>query len=382
VNEGNSPRRHPRTIISIVSTAIIHAGCAVSEPVRHREPAVSEVTDRRFDSYLQELAAREHFTGVVLIMREGAILHAKGYGMAAGNRANTVDTKFHVGSITKQFTAAAIMQLVEKGVLQLDGAINDYLPQNFRSAKWRAVTVHHLLTHTSGIADYGVSRDYYRVEKGFCPRDTVDGMVTEAMRKDLEFVPGSKYAYSNLGYALLGIIIENRTNTSYDEYMRKHILDPMGMASSRIHVVGQVPAEGEAEGFRWSEERGKHVPDDVVSLPATAPDGGLITTLGDFARWTRILTAGPQTIMSQDSIKLMSRAQTRIGNGGPLDSIGYGLFVGDRLIGHGGLVVGFSSQFVFDRDTHSLIVVFSNDSTDDPQRVTFGLLTILLSPDS
>ena len=366
---------------SITCAVFFLASCSIHEPVGDREKLVLEVNDSRFDSYLQKMVAKEHFTGVALVMREGNILHAKGYGAATSNRANDVDTEFHVGSITKEFTAAAIMQLVEKGVLKLDGHINSYLPAKYRSEKWDAVTVHHLLSHTSGIPNYAVTRDYYHVVKGFCPAVTVDGMVREAMGKDLEFSPGSKYAYADLGYTLLGIIIENQTHTSYANYIKKHILNAMGMASSRIHVVGRAPDEDEAEGLRWSAELGRHVPDDVVSLPSTAPDGGLITTLGDFVRWARIFSAGDQTILSQDSIKLMSTPQIRIGNGGPLDGMGYGLYVGDRLIGHGGLVVGFSSQFVYDRDTRSLIVVFSNDVSGTPQEVVFGLLTLMLTPD-
>jgi CubicO group peptidase (beta-lactamase class C family) len=368
--------------LSIISAVLIQSGSSVPEPAGTRGTRVHEVSDSRFDSFLQEMATKEHFTGAVLIMREGKIVHAKGYGAATDHRANSVDTRFHAGSITKEFTAAAILQLVERGVLKLDSPINRYLPRKYRSAKWDAVTVHHLLSHTSGIADYAVVRDYYLVVKGFCSGHTVDGMVKEAMGKDLEFVPGSKYSYANLGYTLLGIIIETQTNTSYDEYLKANILDPMGMESSKIHAVRDAPAEDEAAGHRWSDEQGKHVPDDIVILPATTPDGGLITTLGDFAKWTRIFTAEDQTILSRDSIKLMVSPKIRIGNGGPLDSMGYGLFVGDRLIGHGGLVVGFSSQFVFDRETRSLIVVFSNDASDNPQRVVFGLLTLLLAPDS
>jgi D-alanyl-D-alanine carboxypeptidase len=125
-----------------------------------------------------------------------------------------------------------------------------------------------------------------------------------------------------------------------------------------------------------------HVPDEVVMLPVTEPDGGLITTLADFAKWSRIFSGGDQTILSQDSIDLMSSPKIAIGNGGPLDSMGYGLFVGDRLIGHGGLIVGFSSQFVFDRESRSLIAVFSNDAGGNPQQVTSGLLTLLLTPGS
>jgi D-alanyl-D-alanine carboxypeptidase len=340
-----------------------------------------EVSDSRLDSYLREMATKENFTGVALVMRDGKVVHAKGYGAATGSRANSVDTKLHVGSITKQFTAAAILQLVDNGVLKLGDSINRYLRLEYRSAKWDGVTVHHLLSHTSGITDYGVSRDYYHVVKGFCLGDTVDGMVKEAMAKDLEFVPGSKYSYTNLGYTLLGAIIENQTNTSYGEYIKHNILEPMGMTSSRIHTARHVPADEEAQGLRWSEGLAMHVPDDVAMLPVTEPDGGLITTVGDFAKWARIFTDDEQTILSKQSIKLMSSPQIRIGNGGPLDSMGYGLYVGERLVGHGGLIVGFSSQFVFDRETRSLIAVFSNDVSGNPQQVTFGLLTLLLTPD-
>jgi CubicO group peptidase (beta-lactamase class C family) len=365
---------------SIICAAHFLSACSVPQPAPFRGALVGEVSDSRLDSYLQEMAAKEHFSGAALVMREGNVVHAKGYGLATGNRANQVDTAFHVGSITKQFTAAAILQLVEKGVLKLDDPINIHLPPRFRSAPWSEVTVHHLLSHTSGIADYGVARDYYHLVKGFCSRDTVEGMVKEAMGKDLAFAPGSNYSYTNLGYTLLGIIIENETSKSFDDYIKENIFDPMAMRSSKFDSGAQDVAEDAAEGLRWNGEMGKHVPDDIVLLPATAPDGGLITTLDDFVRWTRIFTAGDQTILSQASIHLMTSPHIRIGNGGPLDSMGYGLFVGDRLIGHGGLVVGFTSQFVFDRETRSLIVVFSNDATDDPQRVAFGLLTLLLTP--
>jgi D-alanyl-D-alanine carboxypeptidase len=368
-----------RMTVSIAGALLLQAGCSVPPPVDDHGPRFREVTDSRFEPFLQDMATKQHFTGGVLVMRDGKVLHAKAYGPATGSRPNTVDTRFHVGSITKEFTAAAIMQLVEKGMLRLDGPINGYLPQRYRSAKWDTITVHHLLPHTSGIPDYAVTRDYYHVVKGFCPPDTVDGMVREAMSEELEFAPGTKYSYTNLGYTLLGVIIENQTHTSFADYIKRNVLEPMGMSASSMEVVGRVPNAAEAQGFRWDAQRGMHVPDDVVTLPATSPDGGLITTLGDFSQWARIFTAGEQQILSQDSLRLMSTPHIHIGNGGPLDEMGYGLFVGDRLIGHGGLVVGFSSQFVYDRETRSLITVFSNDFDGNPQQVTFGLLTLLLT---
>lgn len=366
----------------IILAAHFQAGCAGPQAVATRVTTVRQVSDSRFDSYLKEMEKDEHFTGVALIMRQGEIVHAKAYGAATDNRANTVDTKFRVGSITKQFTAAAIMQLVEKGVVKLDGSINTYLPEQYRSPKWGVVTVHHLLSHTSGISDYAVTRDYYDVVEGFCVGDTVNAMVREAMSKDLEFVPGSKYSYTNLGYTLLGLVIENQTKTPYDEYIEENILAPMGMTSSKIHVVGNVPTQDEAEGLRWSEERGRHVPDEIVTLPTTAPDGGLVTTVGDFVKWARIYTGGQQPMLSQHSINVMSTPVIEIGAGGPLDSMGYGLYVGDRLIGHGGRIVGFSSQFIFDRETGSLIVVLTNNVSNNPQRIATGLVTILLTSNS
>ncbi len=358
---------------SLLFVVFICSGCKVAEPARIQGP---------FDAYLREMAAKEHFSGVALIMREGKILHARGYGTATAARANAVDTRFHVASITKQFTAAAIMQLAEQGMVKLDGSINTYLPAGYRSPTWDAVTVHQLLSHTSGIPDYAVTRDYYHLDRGFALDDTVDGMLKEAMGKDLEFLPGSRYAYSNLGYTLLGSIVENLTGISYAEFVKRNLLEPMGMMSSSVDVAPHVPADDEAQGLRWNDELAQRIPDDAATLPATAPDGGLITTLEDFAKWTRMLSGGEQSILSQDSIRLMSTPHVHIGNGGPLDSMGYGLFVGDRLTGHGGLIVGFRSQFILDRETRSVIAVFSNDASNDAHQVALGLLTLLLTADS
>ena len=152
----------------------------------------SEVVDSTAEAFLQEMIKNDHFTGVALVMHKGKVVHARGYGMASAGKKNSVATAFHVASITKQFTAAAIMQLVEKGLVDLNGPINNYLPHKYRSPKWNSVTIHHLLSHTSGIVDYAVTRPYYDVVKGFCLGNTVI-MIKEAMVKDLQFAPGTKF---------------------------------------------------------------------------------------------------------------------------------------------------------------------------------------------
>lgn len=341
------------------------------------EAEVSEVIEPRIDAYLQEMKVDQRFTGVAMVSRAGEVVHASGYGMATSTIPNNVDTALHVASVSKQFTAAAIMQLVERQILDLGESINAYLPEQYRSPNWKTVTAHHLLSHSSGITDYAVTRPYYDVVDGFCLGDTIDGMIKEAMGKELEFVPGTRYSYSNIGFTLLGVILENQTGMPYEQYLQDNILDPLGMSNSRVHIEGHVPVGNEASGFRWDDDENKHVKDDIVSLPVTAPDGGLVTTLGDFVAWTRIYVNTDNEVLSQASVDRMTRPQIAIGRGGPLDNYGYGLYVGDRLIGHAGYIVGFRSYFVLDRQTDTLIAVFTNNVTNVPQQIVFGLLDIV-----
>jgi CubicO group peptidase (beta-lactamase class C family) len=345
------------------------------------EPVLEhEVIDPTIEAYMQRMVAEDHFTGVALAAHGGDIIHAAGYGRATEDSDNHVSTAFHVASITKQFTAAAVLQLIEKGIVSLDSSVNTYLPETYRSPKWDDLTLHHLLSHTGGLPDYAVVRDYYDVVDGFCLGDTVDGMVREAMAKDLEFVPGSAWAYSNLGYTLLGLVIREQTQTPYDQYLKENVLEPMGMHSSRIHVIGHVPADNEAAGHRWDEATSAHVHDDVVSLPVTEPDGGLVTTLADFLKWTRIYLGEEQTILTDQSIALMT-TPVRVTHltrpqGGPI-SYGYGLLVAGELVGHSGYIVGFTSHFELHREKELLVVVFSNSTSNDTVGIAQRILEIM-----
>ena len=369
----------------VVLVVALGGGCSPSQNPSTIEDTstdgglVRETVDAQSEAFLQEMVKEEHFSGVALVMRRGEIVHARGYGRATSEKDNAVDTVFHVASITKQFTAAAIMQLVEAGSIDLETSVNEYLPEEYRSPHWANVTVHHLLSHTGGVPDYAVERDYYEVVDGFCLGGTVDGMLKEAMAKELEFEPGSKWSYSNIGFTLLGLVIENQTSLPYAEYLELNVLDPMGMSSSRVHVIGHVPTADEAAGHRWDEEQGTHVPDDVVSLPVTAPDGGLLTTLADFIKWTRIYMGEEPGILSRESLERMASPAispfSKNPRGAPA-SYGYGLLVADGLLGHSGYIVGFRSDFMVDRDQKLLIAVFSNNTTNDPWRIAVGLLRI------
>lgn len=360
-------------------------GDAALKSSTEKVPTIREVVDPRSERYLRQMVEEERFSGAALVLKAGTIIHAKGYGSATDETDNAVDTVFHVASVTKQFTAAAILQLVEREMVDLDTSVNEYLPQQYRSPKWESVNIHHLLSHSSGVPDYALTRDYYDVVDGFCLGDTVDGMVKEAMTKDLEFEPGSDFAYSNIGFTLLGLVIENQASTPFNEYLKANVLEPMGMASSRVHIIGHVPTAKEAAGYRWNEEIDAHSPDKVVTLPVTDPDGGLVTTLSDFIRWADIYMGGRQEILTQESLAKMTTPVISIPSTdsdfadprGVPQSYGYGLFIGESLVSHPGYIVGFRSHFIVDREQQVLIAVFSNNTTNNPRRISTGLLKLL-----
>jgi len=368
----------------VISAAALCLACSGRGSESHPDATspeahvIREVVELKSDSFLQQMVQEERFSGVALVMREGEVLHARGYGQATSDSLNDVTTAFHIASVTKQFTAAAVLQLVETGAVDLDTSVNEYLPEQYRSPNWGDVKVHHLLSHTSGVPDYAVVRDYYDVVDGWCLGDTVDGMVNEAMAKDLEFSPGSKFEYSNIGFTLLGFLIEHVSGVPYEEYLNSNLFEPMGMESTRVHVIGHLPAENEAEGHRWNEELGAHAPDAVVTLPVTAPDGGIVTTLADFVKWTEIYLGGEQTVLSQESLDAMRRPAMAAAEGDARGvGYGYGLSLSERTLSHGGYIVGFRSHFIVDPVQELLIVVFSNNTTSNPNRISSGLLKLL-----
>jgi CubicO group peptidase (beta-lactamase class C family) len=308
------------------------------------------------------------------------IIHAKGYGMAQDGIQNRISTKFHIASITKQFIAAAIMQLLEHEKITLEESINKFLPAQYRSDKWNNVTIHQLLTQTSGIEDYAVNRDYYQVEKGFCLGNTVDGMIKEAMEKELNFSPGSKFSYSNIGYTLLGKIIENTTGEPFHSYLKNNVLEPLEMYSSFIHTTDYTVSKDEAIGYRWDNELKKYVLDDMVSLPVTEPDGNLVTTLADFLKWTNIYFNTNQKVINEVSIRKMTFPYIENDFSFRKDQspkYGYRLSLTAGVISHPGYIVGFRSHIIVDTNNNIRVFVFNNNVSNNPKNISSGIYNIL-----
>src|SRR6185436_13682312 len=192
---------------------------------------------------IQELLSLAHkyrqFNGSVLVAENGKVVYKGAYGLAnmEWDIPNTPDTKFRLGSITKQFTATVILQLVEQGKIKLDAKLTDYLPE-YRKDTGDKVTIHNLLTHTSGIPSYtslpgffqNVSRNPF----------TVDDFIKKYASGELEFEPGTKFVYDNSGYFLLGAIIEKVTGKPYEQVLKENIFDPLGMKNSGYDRWGTI----------------------------------------------------------------------------------------------------------------------------------------------
>jgi CubicO group peptidase (beta-lactamase class C family) len=212
-------------LLTFCLISMISDGAARAQiPPPDGQALVSKVED-----YMAARVKRDHFSGSILIARDGRVLVSQGYGMANLEHEvpNTPQTKFRLGSITKQFTAMAILILQERGKLAVQDKIKKYLPDAPKA--WDEITIHHLLTHTSGIPNYTENLDFLRT---LPVRVTLKELIAKFKDKPLDFKPGDKFKYSNSGYILLGQIIENASGENYPRFMNETIFAPLKMTDT------------------------------------------------------------------------------------------------------------------------------------------------------
>ncbi|MDH4271095.1 MAG: serine hydrolase [Candidatus Aminicenantes bacterium] len=300
------------------------------------------------------------FNGTVLVAENGKILYKKGFGLAdmEWNIPNKPDTKFRLGSVTKQFTSMLVLQLVEDGKINLEGKLSDYLPY-YRQDTGKKVTIHHLLTHTSGIPSLTnlpsfmseVSRNPYPVEE----------VVKRFCSGDLEFEPGAKYRYNNSGYFLLGAVIEKVTGQPYEKVLEERIFKPLGMKNSGYdHHATILP--NRAAGYEQSLEGYANAPYLDMSLPYAA--GSLYSTVEDLYLWDQALYA--DRLLSAKMKELLFKPHVQ----NPGSAYGYGWSVGKRklpqskrevsIVAHGGGINGFNTLIERYVDDKHLVVLLNN----------------------
>lgn len=314
------------------------------------------------DAIVQEAMTAQRIPGVaVLVVQGGRVLKARGYGLANLEHDVPVTTRtlFQSGSIGKQFTAAAVLSLVDEGAISLDDAITRFYPD--APEAWRGITVRHLLTHTSGIPNYTDGRVDYR-------RDyTEDDLARLAYEMPLDFPPGAEWRYSNTGYVLLGGVIGKVTGAHYGERLRTRIFAPAGMTTARvIDEAAIVPHR--AAGYRLvnGEWRNQSWVSPVLN---TTADGSLYLSIEDYLAWDRVLRA--RSILSPASwtaafepVRLTSGRRHPYGLGWEVDRIG-----GQDVQRHGGSWQGFQTYLARYLGDDLTVVVLANLAQSRPGRI-------------
>jgi CubicO group peptidase (beta-lactamase class C family) len=316
-------------------------------PAPTSTPAPSPTAAPDLEAELDRLLGSD-FNGSVLAAKDGEILYAKGIGMAddATKLANTPETRFRIGSITKQFTAMGILILESRGLIKRSDSICDYIDDCPKA--WKAVTVEHVLDHTSGIASF-TEQPTFDPMKAATPAQTV-ASVTDI---PLTWAPGEFFSYTNTGYVLLGMVIEKVSGRSYAAFMQDEIFSPLGMKDSG-YEDGDTPglATGYADGFTEAE------PLDM-SVPYAA--GGLYSTVLDLNRWEEALYTeqlAPAADMARFFAPLVESTD-QVGFG-----YAYGQYVGDdrgsKRISHDGGINGFYTYLSRYPDDHITVALLTN----------------------
>lgn len=321
-------------------------------------------------SYLAETYAADRPGAAVVIMEKGKILHQAGYGLANVELDVPIsnDTVFRIGSVTKQFTAAGIMLLQQRGQLSVSDPIRNYLPDY--PTHGHVITVEQLLTHTSGIMSYTDIPDY--MDSGIRNDLTTEELIDVFKNKPMDFAPGDKWNYSNSGYVLLGAIIEAVAGTSYEEFVATQISAPLGL----IHTVygGPKLVPNRAAGYELDND-GNIVNARFLSMTQPHAAGSLLSTTGDLVKWHKVLTGGE--FIHDDSYKQMTTPTLL--NDGESFPYGFGLGLelirGRRLIAHGGGINGFRCYTMWLPDEDVYVAVLTNGGSDGPSPMTVAKLT-------
>src|SRR3954447_5477315 len=254
---------------------------------------------QKIDQLISTYNQYGQFNGSALVAENGKVLLKKGYGLAnmEWNIPNQPDTKFRLGSITKQFTATLILQLVEQGKIKLDGKLSDYL-DTYRKETGNKITIHHLLTHTSGVPNYTALPGFFQnVSRN---PFTVTEFIQKYASGDLEFEPGSKFSYSNSGYFLLGAIVEKISGKPYEQVLKENIFDPVGMKNSGFDHYDRI-IDKRASGYIKTSKGYQNAPYLDMSIPYAA--GSLYSTVEDMFLWDQALRG--DKILSEKSKQLM-----------------------------------------------------------------------------
>jgi CubicO group peptidase (beta-lactamase class C family) len=325
-------------LLTLLAAAFLLAAC---------QPSQEETIAARVDDIVHSQVDNKKFTGSVLVAKGDHILFNKSYGLAnvEWNIPNTPTTKFRIGSVTKQFTAAAILLLAQQGKLKLEDPVKTHWPEAPRS--WDKITIFHLLTHTSGIPD-GLSVEW---ETQKVNETSAEKTLNRVRHKPLDFEPGNQFRYSNYGFILLGYLIERISGQTYAEFLGKQIFTPLGMKDSGADSNSAI-IPMRAAGYSPGPDG--LVNADYVNMTFPHAAGVLYSTTEDLLRWTQGLFGGK--LLSATLLEQMTTPFK--------DNYGFGVGVvhkkGLTMISHSGGIDGFNSNLSYFVEEKITIAVLSN----------------------
>jgi D-alanyl-D-alanine carboxypeptidase len=349
-------------------------------PVSLAQPPSDDEFRQKVNSTAARVLTQPGAAGfAVTVVRNGEILLEEGFGAAEVEHAVPVraDSIFRIGSVTKQFTAAAVLRLAEQGKLSLDEKVQAYVP-DFPEKQW-PVTVRHLLTHTSGVWNYTADPTLMRREAAM--ELTPAEMIARFADRPLDFEPGTKFSYSNSGYYLLGEVIERVSGRPYAAYMQEEFFGPLGLTRTRYESNAEI-IPGRAQGYRIGPA-GKLENDRAIGAHVAGAGGSMLSSAGDLARWDLALAGGK--VVKPESYALMTTSavltdgrETGYGMGMDID-----IWEGRRRIAHGGGIFGFKAKLIRLPDDGVTVAMVCNsealnlgDIADDIARLAVGVAVV------
>jgi CubicO group peptidase (beta-lactamase class C family) len=325
------------------------------------------------DNFYNSLKGKETPGIAVLLAKDGNVLYRKGFGYAdiKNKIPITADTKFRIGSVTKQFTAAAILKLQENNLLSVNDKLSKFIPDFPRGNE---ITIHQLLTHTSGIHSYTGNHDFIaKVTKTISP----DSLVNSIKKDPYDFNPGEKFLYNNSGYFLLGYIVSKVSGKPYAEFLKETFFDPLNMNNTGVHYAG-IKLENEAKGYTKNNDKYEEAINWDMSWAGAA--GALYSTVDDLLKWNQALYGGK--VLNEKSLNAALTPVVLKNGEKPPMQYGYGLglnkYRGLDITSHSGGLHGFVTQLAYYPKEKVSVVMFSNTAEPevnfDPNKIAEAFL--------
>lgn len=334
---------------------------ATATPVSLTPTAIPEEVVADLEAWLADLGQKGLFSGAVLVANQGQVLFSHGYGLADREKhiGNTPETRFRLGSLTKQFTAMAILILEARGQLTAADSVCRYLDDC--PAAWQTITLAHLLTHTSGLPNYTALPDY--LAQRATPVAPAQ-LLARFQDLPLDFPPGQGWRYSNSGYAVLGWVIERVTGQTYAAFLRQAIIEPLGLSNTGYDHN----ADGVAVGYN---DQYSSLPADYIDMSIPYAAGALYSTVTDLYQWDQALYT--ERLVPRAYLDKLTTAPAPIpDSGGWGYSYGWGILQapGQTIWQHSGGIEGFATVITRYPDSRATIIVLSNEGDANVQEIS------------